>query len=541
MGRPAFATAIVSSLILLVSLTAGLVSASGLTASTPPPDATVTQTSASDRAALVALYNATEGPNWSNDTNWLGNTPLEEWHGVSTDGDGRVVELHLPGNGLSGTIPNELGNLANLQSLLIFSNKLSGEIPPEFGNLANLGALHLGYNQFSGEIPSELGNLAQLELLNLSSNQLSGEIPPELGNLANLQWLYLSNHQLSGEIPTELGNLANLITLWLDNNQLSGEIPTELGNLANLESLGLSSNQLSGEIPPELGNLANLQSLSLYSNRLSGEIPSELGNLTNLRQLALDRNQLSGEIPPELGNLTNLRVLWLASNQLTGKIPQELGNLANLEEVNLSGNQLEGCIPEGLEVVYNNDLGYLGLPFCRVPGPPTITDLVIAGDNSLTIAWVAPTRRPAVTAYDLRYILTDADEAVESNWTVVEDVWTGAGALRYVLAGLAAGRRYDVQVRAVNADGDGPWSATVTFSPDRAALVALYNATDGPNWENNANWLSYAPLEEWYGVSTDSNGRVVRLSLNDNGLMERFPANWATLPAWNRCGFIRTS
>ena len=43
---------------------------------------------------------------------------------------------------------------------------------------------------------------------------------------------------------------------------------------------------------------------------------------------------------------------------------------------------------------------------------------------------------------------------------------------------------------------------------DRAALVALYNATDGPNWTNNHNWLSEAPIGEWYGVTTDDDGRV---------------------------------
>ena len=36
---------------------------------------------------------------------------------------------------------------------------------------------------------------------------------------------------------------------------------------------------------------------------------------------------------------------------------------------------------------------------------------------------------------------------------------------------------------------------------DRASLTALYNATDGPNWGDNTNWLTDAPLSEWAGVS----------------------------------------
>ena len=441
MGRLAFTVAVVSGLFLLGGPTAGVVSGSGQVLSTATVDATVPQTVASDRAALVALYNATGGPNWWNNTNWLSNAPLGEWYGVGTDISGRVVGLELYGNGLSGTIPSELSRLANLRTLWIHNNQLSGEIPPGLGNLANLPSLLLYSNQLSGEIPSEFGNLANLESLLLQNNQLNGEIPPELGGLANLRSLWLANNELSGEIPPELGGLANLRSLWLANNELSGEIPPELRELANLQLLRLSSNQLSGEIPPELRELANLQLLWLVGN------------------------QFSGEIPPELGNLANLQLLNLFSNQLSGEIPPELGNLANLERLYLSNNRLEGCIPRGLEGVENNDIGRLGLPFCLVPGPPTITALIIAGDNSLTMAWAAPTSGPAVTAYDLRYIRTDADETVESNWNVVEDVWTGAGALRYVLNGLAAGTQYNVQVRAVSPGGNGPWSATVSGTP----------------------------------------------------------------------------
>ena len=50
---------------------------------------------------------------------------------------------------------------------------------------------------------------------------------------------------------------------------------------------------------------------------------------------------------------------------------------------------------------------------------------------------------------------------------------------------------------------------------DRDALVALYNATNGPNWTNNTNWLSNAPIGQWYGVTTNANGRVTELFLWD--------------------------
>ena len=59
--------------------------------------------------------------------------------------------------------------------------------------------------------------------------------------------------------------------------------------------------------------------------------------------------------------------------------------------------------------------------------------------------------------------------------------------------------------------------------PDRAALVAFYNATGGANWRNNGNWLSSAPIGEWYGVTTDADGRVTRLFLYNNHLTGSIP------------------
>ena len=52
---------------------------------------------------------------------------------------------------------------------------------------------------------------------------------------------------------------------------------------------------------------------------------------------------------------------------------------------------------------------------------------------------------------------------------------------------------------------------------DRDILVTLYKAMDGPNWKNAENWLTDAPLGTWYGVETDSRGRVTKLSLSSNG------------------------
>ncbi len=247
------------------------------------------QNVAADRAALVALYDATGGDSWTNNTGWKSNDSLGDWHGVNTL-NGRVTALSLNNNSLTGSLPTELGNLGRLTSLGLYDNNLTGSIPAELGNLSNLTGLSL-YN-----------------------NQLSGSIPADLGQLGSLRSLALSNNQLSGIIPTELGQLGSLTTLSLDRNTLTGTIPAELGQLSRLTTLSLHTNSLTGRIPPELGQLSKLTALSLHTNSLTGTVPTELGQLSALTSLRLQSNQLTGELPATLTGISTLTTLLFQSN-----------------------------------------------------------------------------------------------------------------------------------------------------------------------------------------------------------------------------------
>ena len=274
----------------------------------------------SDREILEVLYESAAGPNWANNENWLTDSPLQDWYGINVDGQGRVVRIALEGNNLTGSLPPELGNLANLTKLYLQRNELSGPIPPEFGDLASL------------------------TFLSLETNELTGPIPPELGKLASLEDLRLYENRLSGTIPSALGKLANLRNLFLGRNGLSGPIPPEFGDLASLTFLGLETNELTGPIPPELGRLASLDDLRLYENRLSGGVPSALGKLANLEFLFLDSNGLTGQLPPGFGALSLLRGLSLAHNsQMTGALPADLTALRQLDALLAPGTGL--CAP----------------------------------------------------------------------------------------------------------------------------------------------------------------------------------------------------
>ncbi len=300
-------------------------------------------------ASLSALYVATDGDNWTDNTGWdITMVPMEEefsdWYGIGTV-MGRFVVLDLSDNNLTGTLPVEWSGLSELEFLWLYYNLLSGPIPAELGQLSKLRVLDLDGNLLTGEIPPELSQLSQLQELWLNDNSLSGPIPAELGQLSQLQWLWLNNNLLSGPIPAELGQLSQLEVLFLEDNSLSGPIPVELGQLSALQELWLNNNSLSGPIPAELEQLTELRTLYLSGNSLSGPIPAELGHLSQLQTLLLEDNTLSGPISANLGQLSELQELWLADNLLSGPIPAELGQLSELQALTLDGNSLTGQLP----------------------------------------------------------------------------------------------------------------------------------------------------------------------------------------------------
>ena len=103
------------------------------------------------------------------------------------------------------------------------------------------------------------------------------------------------------------------------------------------------------------------------------------------------------------------------------------------------------------------------------PGAPTI-DLITSGHRTLTIAWSAPTDTEglSILSYDLRHIRSDAQDRSDANWTVEEGVGSSSS-LDHTVTGLTNGVRYDVQVRAANAAGNGPWSETGKGTPAASA------------------------------------------------------------------------
>ena len=123
----------------------------------------------SDCEALLAARDILAG---TATLDWSASTPIDQWEGVTLAGiPQRVTELVLIENGLTGTIPAELGSLSRLRQLYLYQNRLTGTIPAELGDLGDLQWMSLSANELTGEIPVTLGRLTKLEELHLDSQR----------------------------------------------------------------------------------------------------------------------------------------------------------------------------------------------------------------------------------------------------------------------------------------------------------------------------------------------------------------------------------
>ena len=98
------------------------------------------EVSTSEKDALLALYNSTNGASWN--TTWDLESPISTWHGVTVE-NAQVIALDLAFNNLEGQLPEQIGDLVNLKSIKLGFNKLSGNLPQSLSNLQSLEHLEL--------------------------------------------------------------------------------------------------------------------------------------------------------------------------------------------------------------------------------------------------------------------------------------------------------------------------------------------------------------------------------------------------------------
>jgi hypothetical protein len=283
---------------------------------------TVTGLPQTECEALVALYEATDGDNWTSNTGWLTTGTPCDWYGVTCSADS-VSEISLNKNNLTGALPAEIGDLTNLTELYLYGNGITS-LPSQIGTLSALEQLNLGHAWLGGNnlttLPSTIGDLESLWNLSLCDNQLTS-LPSSFWNLTELWYLYLSDNQLD-TLSSGIGNFPHLRHLSLYNNQLT-TLPGEIGTLNNLAQLSLSGNQLTS-MPTEIGNLTALTSLTLFDNPLSGEMPGSLTSLQNVTRFTYYDTEwcapATGNTPTWLGGISDLWGTGLICGEAGGVI-----------------------------------------------------------------------------------------------------------------------------------------------------------------------------------------------------------------------------
>ncbi|XP_034698932.1 probable LRR receptor-like serine/threonine-protein kinase RFK1 [Vitis riparia] len=275
-----------------------------------------------------------------------------------SDATCHIVSIILKRLNLPGTLPPELANLTYLQNIDFAYNYLNGSIPTQWASMPLIN-ISLLANRLSGEIPKEIGNFANLSYLNLEANQFSGPVPSEIGKLVNLHTLILSSNQLSETLPKELGGL-DLRDFRINDNNFNGTIPDFIQNWIQLTRLEMHASGLQGPIPSNISVLKNLNQLRISDINGTNQPFPVLDNIKSLRRLVLRNCNISGEIPSIIWRMTNLRVLDLSFNKLTGELPTAISS-DSLKFIFLTGNLLSGNISGSflkdgvtIDLSYNN-------------------------------------------------------------------------------------------------------------------------------------------------------------------------------------------
>jgi len=182
----------------------------------------VAEVSTSEKQALIDLYTATNGDQWS--TSWDLEAPMTSWAGVTVVND-EVVELYLMDNNLEGSIPASIGNLVHLKVLNLHKNNVTGTIPTQIGNLTELRSLNLSMNKLQGELPSTLTKLTSLEYLDVFFNEITGSLPADIGKLTGLKRINVTENKMVGSFPSSMNKLTRLSYLQLSHNNFFGAFP----------------------------------------------------------------------------------------------------------------------------------------------------------------------------------------------------------------------------------------------------------------------------------------------------------------------------
>jgi len=198
------------------------------------------------RYALLNLWYHTTSPpgntgTWDNSTGWLMAESECDWFGITCGGDTRVSKISVSANNLKGELPEDLGLLTTLTTLISDVNSLSGTLPLSIGKMTLLDLLDISTQALSGPLPNEWSGLTNLKTrFSVGVNRLTGTLPDWIGHLTHLEAFRVDTNRFSGTIPDSIANWDRIKQAWFFDNNFKGTIPFCSSNFAgNLTDISL--------------------------------------------------------------------------------------------------------------------------------------------------------------------------------------------------------------------------------------------------------------------------------------------------------------
>lgn len=455
-----------------------------------------------ERAALIALYNATDGPNWVH--SWDLNSPdISTWHGVYLNTDGKVNALILNSNNLVGYIPPEIGQLARLEILYLQNNNINGTIPLELGQLIYLRDVGLDFNSLSGKIPKFVSyyllyfNVVRnqfvfddiIELSNNIDEKVSFwyENQARIGKAKDIILQYGENYKLSIRESTDPNNTyqwrKNKIPI--DNATGSEYLITDYSE----DDKGIYDCVILNDVLPKL--TITSKPIGIYGEE-DGFSPSNL-----LKNPSFENSSGTAS--------ENFDDWYILTNTIRTKVTNATDQTYAVK-IQTNTSDSNGFIAELSSATPSNDLAF-------------------EIDKTYTISFDYKVETGTVSelkASLLRDSFYLEDENILSDLTS-----TGWQTMTYDFkATQTAFYNFEIKVKSSTSSTEIILdNASITEKPvnrDREALIAIYNATDGPNWFNTWD-LSSIDISTWNGVVLDGDGRVATLDLSSNNLVGTIP------------------
>ena len=334
-----------------------------------------------------------------------------------------LLTVVLNAASISGDIPQDIAKLSYLQNFLgctMHGDGFTGRLPDNIGNMTELRFLCLGGNRLTGQIPRGITRLNKLYYLDLrnSPGMMRGQLS-DLFSISSLQFLSVSGVKLIGEMPLMLP--ANLQVLILPGNNISSQFTQKIPENSRLTELNVANNELTGDIPGQLLLFPNIKMIDLSQNKftsinkgkpwsknvsagvksyvslagnrnLSIELPSFMEifsrernhregplvlNLSNcdinspfparvfhfhMTTCDLHRNKFYGEIPDIFSDTSILTYFDISSNNLSGSFPLGIQSLTSLQFLDISGNPFMRETTKASSIVFRPDFSRMFTP-----------------------------------------------------------------------------------------------------------------------------------------------------------------------------------